>query len=72
MEGAPDILSKVDRLHEKARSMVVNLGAAEVSGLREKIDKLTDEVEAKDLELQIMSGLVAETAILWEETAKPR
>lgn len=72
MDKAVDMLCKFKRLYKKARSMVVILSVVEVSGLRKKINKLTDEVKAKDLELQIIPGLVAETAMPLEETAKLR
>lgn len=61
---------KVKRLYEQARLRVVSLHAVEMSELREKMDKLTDEVEAKDLDLQTMSGLVEETATLQVEVGK--
>lgn len=64
------MLTKVKRLYKQARSRVANLRAVEVSKLREKISNLTDEVEAKYLELQTMPGLVAETAMLWEGAGK--
>lgn len=49
---------------------MVKLRAEEVSEPLEKIDKLTGGVDAKDLELQSMLGIVAETAILHEEASK--
>lgn len=45
------MLSKVGGLYEQLRSKMVSLRVVEVPKLREKINKLTDEEEAKDLEL---------------------
>lgn len=49
---------------------VVSLRAVDVSEFPDKIDKLTDEVEAEDLKLHMISGLVAETGMFREKTAK--
>lgn len=67
---AVDMLTKVKMLFEQARSRVVSLRAVDVSELREKIDELTDGVEAKVQELQTIPGLVAETSMLREEAGK--
>lgn len=64
------MLSEAKRFYQQARSKLISLRAVEVSELREYIDKRTDEEEAKDLEFQTMSGLVAETTMLLEEAAK--
>lgn len=66
------MLTKIKRLYEQARSRVVCFPAREVSELKEKIAKLTDEMEANDLELQTMPDLVAETVMLWDEVGKLR
>lgn len=52
------MLSKVKKLYEQARVRVVSLRAVEISEHREKIDTLTNEVEANELRLQTMPGLV--------------
>lgn len=62
-DKAADMLAKVKTFYEKARSRAVSLRAAEVSELQKKIDKLTDEVEGKDLELQALARFKAETAM---------
>lgn len=64
--------SKVKRHYEQRRLRVVSLRVVEVSELREKIDKVTDDVEAKDLVHQRIPGLIAETSMLLEETIKIR
>lgn len=51
---------------------MVSLRAVALSEHREKSDKLIDEVEAKDLQLQTMKGLVAETAMVQKEATKLR
>lgn len=65
-----DLLSKVKRLYDQVRPRVVSLRAIKVSELREKIDKLKDEVNAKDQELLTISGHVAKTAMLRKEAGK--
>lgn len=72
MDKVADMLLKVKRLYEQARSRVVSLRAAELSELREKINKLIDEVEANNLELRSMQVLVAEATMLRKETSKHR
>lgn len=69
---AADMLTKIKRLYERARSRVVSLCVVDVLELRDKIDPPTDEMEAKHLELKTMSVIVVETSMLREETAKLR
>lgn len=52
--------------------MVVGIRAAEVFELREKIVTLTDEVKAKDLELQAIPGLVEEGRTIRNEVSNFR
>lgn len=52
--------------------MVVSVRVLKVSDFWGKLDKLTDEVEPKELELQNMLGLVAETAMVGQQTANLR
>lgn len=49
---------------------MVRIRAAEVSELREKIEEPSDDVEAKDLRLQTVPGLVDETTTLRKEVSK--
>lgn len=44
----------------------------EMSELRDKIDKFTDEIEAKNMELQTMPGHLEKTFMFRRETAKPQ
>lgn len=67
-----NVLSKIKRIFKQAQSRMMSLRTVEASELRKRIDKLTDEVEAKNLEHQIMPGLVEEIAMLREWTAKLR
>lgn len=66
------MLTKVKKLYEQARAKVVGLHDTEVYEPWEKIDNLTDEVEAKDLELQTMQGLEEEATKLWSEVTELR
>lgn len=64
------MLIKDKRLYEQARSRVVTISAEEVFELREKIEKLTDDVKAKILEP--MPVLVEEATTLLEEVSRLR
>lgn len=59
-----DMLRKDKKPFEEARVRVVTSHEAEVSKLLEKVDSLTDEVEAKGMEIQSLSGLVEEVVTL--------
>lgn len=51
---------------------MVSLRAVDISGHPDEIDTLTDEVKAKDLELQTVLGLVEEATNLQSNVAKLR
>lgn len=69
---AADTISEVMRLYEQTQSRVLRLSAVDASEIREKIHKFNGKVETKDLGLKTMPGFVAETAVVWEETAELR
>lgn len=71
-DKAGDMLFKVKRLYEPAQSRVVTLRVLQVLKIWEMVDRLTDEVEAKAPELQTIPGLLAESSLHWEKTAKLR
>lgn len=51
---------------------MVSHSAVKVLELQRKINMLNNEVEAKSLKLQSMTGSVAETAILWKKNNQLR
>lgn len=69
-DNAADIFGKVKRIYIEAGSMVVVPRAAKVSELWPKLDKVSDEVEEKDPELESIPGFVSETEMLHEETSE--
>lgn len=65
-----DTLTKKKKRYKQARVRVAAPREAKVSELGEKIDTLTDEVEAKNLELQTTSMLVEDSMRLQNEAAE--
>lgn len=71
-DKAADTPAKVKKLYMQARARVVGLRAFEVSEIREKINRLLDVVEAKNLELQTMPGGVEDGKNVCSDVVKLR
>lgn len=69
-DNVADMLTKITKLCEHGGARAVFFRAAEVPGLREKIDTLTGEVGGKDLQLLTVPAVVQVHKLLRYEAAQ--